>query len=61
VKSERALRELAQQHGIKTTQRRFFECRDDHGQIETKFIDLPRPRSQIADELRERGLLPPVS
>lgn len=58
MKSERELRELAEKYGVKTTQRRFFECRNDEGQIETKFMDLPRSRAAIVEDLRAVGALP---
>jgi hypothetical protein len=57
VKSERELRALAEQHGIKTTIRRWFDCRREDGTMETRFMDLPRPRADILDELEEVGAL----
>lgn len=57
MKSERELRELAEKHGVKTTIRRWFDCREEGGQMVTKFIDLPRPRAEILDELEDVGAL----
>ena len=57
MKSERELRELADKHGVKTTMRRWFECRNDSGKLETRFIDLPRPRADILADLEEMGAM----
>jgi len=61
VKAQRTLEELAQRHGVSTTVRRFLEVRDNTSAPQrTTFIDLPRPRDEIVEELRKRGVLPSV-
>jgi hypothetical protein len=57
MKSERELKELAEKHGVKTTMRRWFDCKTEDGRIETRFMDLPRPRADILDELEELGAM----
>jgi len=51
------LLELAEQHGISTTRRHFFERRGRNGDWETTFIDLPRSRDDLERELLEMGIL----
>lgn len=57
MRNTRELMELAAKHNVKTTQRRWFERRNDEGKWETVFMDLPRPKADIAAELRELGVM----
>jgi hypothetical protein len=57
MKSERELRELAEKYGVKTTKRQWFDCREEGGGMVTRFIDLPRPRYELIEELEEVGAL----
>lgn len=58
MKSDRAIRELAADHGLRLTKRVFLDCRDDDGSRSTRFLDVPRPRAELVDELRDAGVLP---
>ena len=56
MKDRAKLRELAQQHGVKTTKRVWFD-KIENGQKVSSFIDLDRPVNELADELKEMGVM----
>jgi hypothetical protein len=57
VKNKQRLRELAEQHGVKLKKRVFFDTRDDSGRKQTTFMDIDKPAAEIADELKELGVM----
>lgn len=57
MKNKRQLRELAEQHGVKLKKRVFFDTRDDSGHKRTTFMDIDKPAAEIADELKEMGIM----
>lgn len=57
MKKRRRLLELAQQHGVKTTKRIFFTRYDDQHRREETFMDVPRPVDEVAQELKEMGVV----
>lgn len=51
MKNDHELRKLAEQYGVKVYNRRFIDVKGG----ETRFVDLPKPRKDLVDELREAG------
>lgn len=59
MRNKQQLHQLAQQHGVRTTKRVFFDTVDPHTrQKSTSFLDVPRPPREIVEELTEKGVLP---
>lgn len=57
MKNKQQLRELAERHGVKLKKRVFFDCRDDSGKKETRFMDIDKPADELARELKEMGVM----
>ena len=56
MKDRTKIYELAEQHGIKTKKRVFFDKRED-GRLVSSFLDLDRPVAEVYDELVAKGVL----
>lgn len=56
MKDRAKLRELAQQHGVKTKKRVWFD-KFENGQKVSTFMDLDKPANELYNELKEMGVV----